>query len=86
MVANYFGGSVAVLPVLEDGRLGDATDVKADEGNVGPTKATNAPPCRYRPATGRGTSTSIRTAGGSTRSRRRARPSCSSTMTPSRGG
>ncbi len=42
-VANYFGGSVAVLPVLEDGRLGDATDLKTDAGKVGPTKATNAP-------------------------------------------
>ena len=44
LVANYFGGSVAVLPVLEDGRLGDATDVKIDAGKVGPTRATNAPP------------------------------------------
>jgi 6-phosphogluconolactonase (cycloisomerase 2 family) len=44
LVANYFGGSVAVLPVLEDGRLGDATDVKADAGKVGPTKAAHAPP------------------------------------------
>jgi 6-phosphogluconolactonase (cycloisomerase 2 family) len=43
LVANYFGGSVAVLPVLDDGRLGDAADVKADDGKVGPTKATNAP-------------------------------------------
>jgi 6-phosphogluconolactonase (cycloisomerase 2 family) len=43
LVANYFGGSVAVLPVLEDGRLGDATDVKVDEGKVGPTKAAHAP-------------------------------------------
>ena len=43
LVANYFGGSVAVLPLLEDGRLGAATDVKADEGKVGPTKANNAP-------------------------------------------
>jgi 6-phosphogluconolactonase len=42
-VANYFGGSVAVLPVLADGKLGDATDVKTDEGKVGPTKAKNAP-------------------------------------------
>ena len=25
LVANYFGGSVAVLPILADGRLGDAT-------------------------------------------------------------
>jgi 6-phosphogluconolactonase (cycloisomerase 2 family) len=44
LVANYFGGSVAVLPVLEDGRLGDPTDVKVDAGKVGPTRATNAPP------------------------------------------
>ena len=44
LVANYFGGSVAVLPVLEEGRLGNATDTKSDDGKVGPTKATNAPP------------------------------------------
>lgn len=43
-IANYFGGSVAVLPILADGRLGEATDVKVDAGKVGPTKATNAPP------------------------------------------
>lgn len=43
LVANYFGGSVAVLPVLDDGRLGEAKDVKANDGKVGPTKATNAP-------------------------------------------
>jgi 6-phosphogluconolactonase (cycloisomerase 2 family) len=44
LVANYFGGSVAVLPILPDGRLGAATDVKRDEGTLGPTRATNAPP------------------------------------------
>lgn len=44
LVANYFGGSVAVLPILADGRLGEATDVQRDEGEIGPTKATNAPP------------------------------------------
>ena len=44
LAANYFGGAVAVLPVLEDGRLGDPSDVKTDAGKVGPTKATNAPP------------------------------------------
>lgn len=44
LVANYFGGSVAVLPILPDGSLGEATDVKKDAGKVGPTKATNAPP------------------------------------------
>lgn len=42
-VANYFGGSVAVLPILPDGRLGQSTDVKVDEGKLGPTKATHAP-------------------------------------------
>jgi 6-phosphogluconolactonase len=44
LVANYFGGSVAVLPVLDDGRLGPATDVKKDVGEIGPTKAPSAPP------------------------------------------
>lgn len=42
-VANYFGGSVAVLPILSDGRLGEATDIQRDEGKVGPTKAVHAP-------------------------------------------
>src|SRR5436190_10362007 len=44
LVANYFGGSVAVLPIIPDGRLGAATDIKHDAGTVGPNKATNAPP------------------------------------------
>ncbi len=44
LVANYFGGSVAVLPILPDGRLGPASDVKRDEGPLGPTKAASAPP------------------------------------------
>ncbi len=44
LVANYFGGSVAVLPILADGRLGDPTDIKSDTGTIGPTRATNAPP------------------------------------------
>ena len=44
LVANYFGGSVAVLPILPDGRLGEATDVKNDAGKIGPPRATNAPP------------------------------------------
>ena len=44
VVANYFGGSVAVLPILAGGRLGDATDIKHDAGTVGPKQATNAPP------------------------------------------
>ena len=44
LVANYFGGSVAVLPILSDGRLGTATDLKPDGGTVGPKKPTHAPP------------------------------------------
>ncbi len=44
LVANYFGGSIAVLPIQEDGTLGAATDVHGDDGKIGPTRATNAPP------------------------------------------
>ncbi len=44
LVANYFGGSVAVLPIQADGRLGDASDVKVDAGAIGSTRATHAPP------------------------------------------
>jgi 6-phosphogluconolactonase (cycloisomerase 2 family) len=44
LVANYFGGSIAVLPILARGRLGEATDIKHDSGKTGPTKATHAPP------------------------------------------
>jgi 6-phosphogluconolactonase (cycloisomerase 2 family) len=43
-VANYGGGSVAVLPIRETGELGSATDVKRHQGAVGPARATNAPP------------------------------------------
>ena len=42
-VANYFGGSVAVIPILPDGTLGIATDVKKDAGTIGPKKAPHAP-------------------------------------------
>ena len=44
LVANYFGGSVAVLPILSGGRLGEPTDVQLDAGPIGPARATNAPP------------------------------------------
>jgi 6-phosphogluconolactonase (cycloisomerase 2 family) len=44
LVANYFGGSVAVLPILTDGRLGDASDIKIDSGKIGPARAAHAPP------------------------------------------
>jgi len=44
LVANYFGGSVAVIPIKSDGSLGEATDVKKPTGTIGPNKATSAPP------------------------------------------
>lgn len=33
LVANYSGGNVAVLPILSDGSLGEATDMKQDQGS-----------------------------------------------------
>ncbi|MGZ5543748.1 MAG: lactonase family protein, partial [Limisphaerales bacterium] len=44
LVANYFGGSVSVLPIQPDGSLTAATDIKIDVGTIGPTHATDAPP------------------------------------------
>jgi 6-phosphogluconolactonase len=44
LVANYFGGSVSVLPIRPDGRLGAATDVQVDGGKLGSTRTPNAPP------------------------------------------
>ncbi|QSW14048.1 lactonase family protein [Klebsiella michiganensis] len=35
LVANYVSGSIAVLPVKEDGNLGDAVDVRQDQGPAG---------------------------------------------------
>jgi 6-phosphogluconolactonase (cycloisomerase 2 family) len=32
-----------VLPILSDGSVGAATDIKKDDGTIGPKKATNAP-------------------------------------------
>ena len=43
LVANYFGGSITVLPILADGRIGNASDIKHDQGMLGPAKAVNAP-------------------------------------------
>jgi 6-phosphogluconolactonase len=43
-VANYAGGSFAVLPVGADGQLGAAADTKTETGTVGPQRASNAPP------------------------------------------
>lgn len=44
LVANYAGGTVAVLPIRSNGELGSATDVKHDQGPVGPEHAKSAPP------------------------------------------
>lgn len=43
-VANYVGGSIAVLPIRGDGRLDPACFVHKDEDSLGPKQATNAPP------------------------------------------
>jgi 6-phosphogluconolactonase (cycloisomerase 2 family) len=42
-VANYTGGSVAVLPIHSNGELGHATDVKHDKGTPGSALAASAP-------------------------------------------
>jgi len=42
-VANYGRGSVAVLPILDGGLLGPASDVRRDTGNAGSARATDAP-------------------------------------------
>ena len=44
LVANYLGGSFSVLPILPNGRLASAADVKQDTQKPGPTKAASAPP------------------------------------------
>jgi len=43
-VANYHGGSFAVLAAGSDGRLRAASDVKRDTGPIGPVHAASAPP------------------------------------------
>jgi 6-phosphogluconolactonase len=43
-VANYHGGTVAVLPVRPNGELGVATDVIRNSGRIGSIRATSAPP------------------------------------------
>ncbi|MBZ5595900.1 MAG: lactonase family protein [Acidobacteriia bacterium] len=44
LVANYHGGTVAVLTIRPNGELGPATDVKKGQGAIGPVHATSAPP------------------------------------------
>ena len=52
LVANFAGGTVAVLPIRSNGELGSATDVKRDPGTVRSTPPTSAPPrelCQFQP-------------------------------------
>ena len=44
LVANYFGGSIAVLPIRSNGSLGAAVDIRQDSGHLGSIHATSAPP------------------------------------------
>ena len=43
LVANYFGGSIAVLPIRANGELGEPVEFKQDKGKIGPTQAPSAP-------------------------------------------
>ncbi len=42
-VANYGGGSIAVLPIASDGSLGAASDTHKDTGHIGMPNALDAP-------------------------------------------
>ena len=44
LVANYAGGSIAVVPIEANGGLRPATDVIHDQGPLGPAQPSNAPP------------------------------------------
>lgn len=44
LVANYAGGTVAVLPIRANGEIGAATDIKTDQGQTGSDHAASAPP------------------------------------------
>src|SRR5215217_4108068 len=44
LVANYGGGTIAVLPIQSDGRLASAFDVKRHQGTAGPAQPSSAPP------------------------------------------
>jgi 6-phosphogluconolactonase len=44
LVANYTGGTVAVFPLASDGRIGEASSVMKDAGELGPNKARQEAP------------------------------------------
>ncbi len=43
LVANYAGGTVAVLPILEDGKVGEPVDIQKHSGTLGPANAASGP-------------------------------------------
>jgi 6-phosphogluconolactonase (cycloisomerase 2 family) len=43
LVANYGGGTIAVLPILDGGSLGAATDIHRDSAHLGAAQAKDAP-------------------------------------------
>jgi 6-phosphogluconolactonase len=47
LVANYGGGTVAVISIRPNGELGPATDVQHDRGAPGPTHPSSAPPGNF---------------------------------------
>ena len=47
LVANYGTGNVAVLPVQANGMLGEAVDVKQDDGPHGETRPAEGPPGNF---------------------------------------
>jgi 6-phosphogluconolactonase len=44
LVANYSGGTVAVFPLASDGRIGEASSVVKDAGELGPNKSRQEAP------------------------------------------
>ncbi len=43
LVANYAGGTVAVLPIIEDGKVGEPVDIQKHAGTVGSSTAGSGP-------------------------------------------
>ncbi|MDA8252476.1 MAG: lactonase family protein [Rhodospirillales bacterium] len=50
LVANYGTGTVAVLPIAENGALGEASDVQGDPGPLNPAQAADSPPGQTAPS------------------------------------
>ncbi len=50
LVANRGSGSIAVLPVRENGALAEASDVQDDAGPPGPARAADSPPGQSAPS------------------------------------